>query len=164
VTIVTGDPAGLSANGFGSRIVRADLGTPANLDEFASHLAAGDFDGDGADELVLGAPGATAGGLVGAGVAWAIRRADASPFGEVTVMVQAHIAPGAAESFDNFGAALAVGDFDGSRYADLAIGAPNENSGAIGNAGAVSVFASVVLFRDDFESGNVGPWSDAAGD
>ena len=164
VSIVTGDPAGFLANGYGSRIERAELGTAANLDAFASSLAAGDFDGDGAWELVIGAPGATAGGVAAAGAVYALARPDASPSGEVTVMVQAHVAPGAAETFDNFGAALAVGDFDGGHYLDLAIGAPNENSGAVSNAGAVSVFVSVVLFRDGFESGNVGPWSDAVGD
>ena len=95
---------------------------------------------------------------------YAVARPDEAPFGEVTVMVQAHVSPGAAESFDNFGAALAAGDFDGSHYSDLAVGAPNENSGVVSNAGAVNVVVSVVLFRDGFESGNVGPWSDAVGD
>jgi len=161
VTLVTGDPAGLPASGFGSRIERAELGTPANLDSFAASLAAGDFDGDGVPELVVGAPGATADGFFGAGVVYAIARPDESPFGAVTAMVQSHVAPGAAEAFDNFGAALAPGDFDGNQFADLAIGAPNENSGAVSNAGAVSVFVSIGLFRDGFELGSVGPWSDA---
>jgi len=161
VTILTGDPAGLPAPGFGSRIERAELGTPANLDSFAERLAAGDFDGDGVSELVVGAPGATASGFFGAGVVYAIARPDESPFGAVTVMVQSHVAPGTSEAFDNFGTALAPGDFDGNHFADLAIGAPNENSAAVSNAGAVSAFVSIGLFRDGFELGSVGPWSDA---
>ncbi len=161
VSILRGDPAGLPAAGMGTRIERAAFGTPANLDSFASSLAAGDFDGDGAAELVVGAPGATAGGITGAGIVYAIARPDQAPLDDVTVMVQSHVAPGASEAFDNFGAALAPGDFDGNHFADLAIGAPNENSGAVSNAGAVSVFVSLGLFRDGFELGSVGPWSDA---
>lgn len=49
--------------------------------------------------------------------------------------------PDEAESGDGFGSALAVGDFDGDGYQDLAIGVPDEHlpsaSGEVLNAGAV---------------------------
>ncbi len=44
-----------------------------------------------------------------------------------------------AESGDHFGAALVVGDFNGDRRPDLAIGVPNENIGSISDAGAVNI-------------------------
>jgi hypothetical protein len=44
-----------------------------------------------------------------------------------------------AEAFDNFGLALAAGDFDNDSFADLAVGAPFETVGSVVEAGAVNV-------------------------
>lgn len=44
-----------------------------------------------------------------------------------------------AEAYEHFGAALAVGDFNGDGRDDLAVGVPDEDVGAAGNAGAVNV-------------------------
>jgi len=46
---------------------------------------------------------------------------------------------GAAEQGDGFGSSMAIGDFDGDGFDDLAIGVPGEDVGSIGDAGAVSV-------------------------
>jgi FG-GAP repeat len=45
----------------------------------------------------------------------------------------------AAETFDLFGFALAAGDFNHDSFADLGVGAPWEDVGSAGQAGAVSV-------------------------
>jgi hypothetical protein len=47
--------------------------------------------------------------------------------------------PGASEPGDGFGAALAVGDFDGDGFADLAVGVSFEDVGATANGGAANV-------------------------
>jgi hypothetical protein len=47
--------------------------------------------------------------------------------------------PGLAEPGDGFGDALAVGDFDGDGFADLAVGVSLEDVGAVVDAGAVNV-------------------------
>ena len=46
---------------------------------------------------------------------------------------------GSVEPDDEFGFALAAGDFNGDTFADLAAGAPFEDVGATADAGAVSV-------------------------
>jgi hypothetical protein len=46
---------------------------------------------------------------------------------------------GTAEAGDEFGSSLAAGDFNNDGFADLAVGAPSEDIGAVSDAGAVSV-------------------------
>ena len=47
--------------------------------------------------------------------------------------------PDPAEAGDGFGRTVVSGDFDGDGYADLAIGAAQENVGSVSDAGAVTV-------------------------
>ena len=114
-------------------------------DWFGSSLAAGDFNGDGFDDLAVGVPGEDveagavnvlyggAGGLSSAGDQW---------WNQDSAGV-----PGTAEPGDGFGQALAAGDFDGNGYADLAIGAPFEDivSNTVPAAGAVNVLYGSAL-------------------
>lgn len=155
---------GLTGSGAGRRIRRVELGAVGGLDSFGAALATGDFDGDGRDELVIGAPGATVAGAAGAGAAYLVARPDAAPFASSVELSQDGAVPGVAENWDGFGGALAVGDFDRSHFPDLAVGAAGEDAGATGNAGAVNAFWSAGLFRDGFESGNVAVWAAAVGD
>ncbi|MFC5749976.1 FG-GAP repeat protein [Actinomadura rugatobispora] len=74
-----------------------------------------------AAELIAGAPYAASGGRSRAG-AVAVRYEDAAA---PVLLAQAPAAPGA-----GFGAALAVGDFDRDRCADLAVGVPDQVFGA----------------------------------
>ncbi|MFF6997732.1 FG-GAP repeat protein [Streptomyces sp. NPDC008313] len=116
-----------------------------------SALAAGDFDGDGHDDLVLGecreiadeniddpcGPEATAkGGGVhieyGGPEGWFGGR-------EQTLNQDTAGVPGVAETGDRFGAALAVRDIDGDGRDDLVAGAPGEAIGTVSKAGAVTV-------------------------
>jgi hypothetical protein len=104
-------------------------------DRFGSAVAKGDFDGDGIFDLAVGAPGETVGS---AGAAGAVNVLMGSSGGLTGGPL---FTQGNAEAGDQFGAALAAGDFDDDGIFDLAVGAPGEDVGATLNAGAVNLLA-----------------------
>ena len=110
-------------------------------DLFGDALAAGDFDGDGYDDLAIAAGSEDLGAAPNAGVVHVL-------YGSATGLTTGGTqlwhqdspnVMGAAESDDSFGAALAVGDFNADGFDDLAIGVPLEAIGDIAAAGAVNV-------------------------
>ena len=107
---------------------------------FGYAVAAGDFDGDGVDDLAIGSPQflspfqGTVDVIYSAGAAGLVPDATTDLFrpGEDGL-------PDASE-VEYFGYALAAGDFNEDGRHDLAIGAPAHNhSAAIVNSGAVSI-------------------------
>jgi hypothetical protein len=105
-------------------------------------LAAGDFDGDGRDELAIGAPEAD--GVVGDTVLAnsgevVVYQFQAGEWDGMVVFSQAGSVPGDVEAGDRFGTVLEAGDFDGDGVDDLAVGVPGEAVGATELAGAVNV-------------------------
>jgi hypothetical protein len=105
-------------------------------DYFGHAMAAGDFDGDGYDDVVVGVPydnlGATDAGSVHViyGSNSGLTDDDDAAFGQATADID-----GTAETGDHFGAVVAAGDFNCDGYDDVAIGIPGENS----DAGAVQI-------------------------
>ena len=120
--------------------VRQGLNSPGvreAFDRFGAALAAADFRGDGYDDLVVGAPGEDL-EAVPAESAGAVLVIDLAFGGDTNqVWTQEELAPEHADPFDRFGASLAIGDFDGNGFPDLAIGAPGESLGALDEAGIV---------------------------
>jgi len=93
-------------------------------------IPAPDFDNDGFADLAVGAPGEDVGAATDAG-AVNVLYGSAGGLGGGQVLTQgAGGVPGASESFDRFGTALATGDFNADSFADLAVGAPGEDLGA----------------------------------
>jgi len=121
----------------------AGIGMPLQDDAFFGQaLAAGDFDGDGFEDLAIGVPDYDSGmnSDVGAVVvlygSWGGLTTDG-----LTWFTQDHPSlQDAAEQGDKFGWTLAAGNFDGDDYDDLAIGIPYEHVAEnVSDAGAVQV-------------------------
>jgi hypothetical protein len=104
-------------------------------------LASGNFDGDGYDDLAVGAPGDIVGGHPEAGSVTAIDGSEHGLGGAGDRLLTQNVSGirGDAELGDHFGAGLAAGDFDGDGYDDLAIGAPGEDVDGKKDAGSVTV-------------------------
>ncbi len=99
-------------------------------DEFGESLAAGDFDGDGIDDLVVGAPGENSDrGLVHVlhGSLTGLTAAGSQMWWQATPGI-----PGVNEGDQRFAHSLAVGDLDGDGYADVAIGVPRDGGQQVG--------------------------------
>ena len=111
---------------------------PDPLDRLGSAITVlGDLDGDGVDDLAVGAPLHDDGIPAGGGGVWVL---FLNPDGSVRAFqaVTALLGGGPVVSpFDSFGAALAgLGDLDGDGVPDLAVGAPGDDDGGSA-AGAV---------------------------
>ncbi|MCX4243617.1 FG-GAP repeat protein [Paraliomyxa miuraensis] len=144
VQVIYGSASGLSA--AGNQVWDQDtagiLGVAEAGDQFGSALAAGDFDGDGRDDLAIGVYGEDlAADLVDAGQVHVLYGSGGglSASGNQTWHQDSPGVPGVAEPNDDFGRSLAVGDFDGDGFDDLAIGAPHEDLGLATGAGALNV-------------------------
>ena len=130
-------------------------------------LAAGKLNGDSFDDLAVGTPFATVSGKAGAG---AVQIFVGSPTGMVfmqTINQDTFGIPEVAERDDAFGAALAIGNFNGDEIGDLAVGVPFEDVnmriiGSPGNPGTVFsnnlVDAGAVhIFNGTFNGSFIGP-------
>lgn len=134
-------------------------GRAESNDHFGSVLAVGNFDGDQFDDLAIGTPDEDIDRFLekydsGATV-WDINPEAGAVnvvFGSTSgVQMQGSQIwhqgnnhgtpdlPGEVEAGDRFGFALAVGDFDGDRLDDLAVGVPFEDWGGQADAGVVQM-------------------------
>ncbi|MBO2449339.1 FG-GAP repeat protein [Actinomadura barringtoniae] len=137
----------MAAAGLAASLILG-LAVPASVLASASAAAAAraagrpyDFNGDGYRDLAIGSPSATVAGRRGAGlvsVLYGSRKGLNGARKKVISQATAGV-PGAPEAGDHFGSSLASADFDRDGYADLAIGAPEEDAGGKTNAGGVTI-------------------------
>ena len=138
VHVLYGGPNGLTATDSQVwRLGHAGIaGSPDGLDLFGFSLAAGDFDGDGNDDLAIGVPGGYLAGMVVAlyGSATGLSADD-----DQTLHQGVPGMPGTLEFADFFGGRLVAADFDADGFDDLATGVAFEEVGGVLEAGAVNV-------------------------
>jgi hypothetical protein len=97
-------------------------------DQFGNAMTAGDFNSDGYMDLAIGVPYEDIGTAPDGGAVNVLYGTedglgtDSNQFWSQGAGID-----GAIETGDNFGAALAAGDFDGDGYTDLAVGVPFED-------------------------------------
>ncbi len=102
-----------------------------------------DFNGDGYADLCIGVPGGTAGNVQDAGVVNCLYgsksglQATGTPSAQLWSQNSTGM-PGVAENGDNFGHALAFGDFNQDAYDDLCIGVDFETVAGANQTGAVN--------------------------
>ena len=115
-------------------------------DSFGWSLAAGDFDGDGCEDLAIGVPNETVGGEAKAGAMFVLYgsksgglQKERSKLWYQKLWYQKGIDWDDSEINDAFGWSLAAGDFNNDGNEDLAIGVPGETVMGKVKAGAVDV-------------------------
>jgi hypothetical protein len=130
----------------GVRYERIDQDSPGvpgaaeSADEFGSALASGDFDGDGFDDLAVGALSEDIDGVFNAGSVTILFGSGAGLLLNASSSVtydQSEFPGLAMEPGDEFGGALASGDFNRDGFADLLVGDQGEDVGSTLNAGMV---------------------------
>jgi hypothetical protein len=133
VYLFRGPASGLSSPSQADAVI----GPSGDLDQLGRALAAGDIDGDGLDDLVVGAR--YAGGRVMTGAAYVFL----APFDGPIAVADASTSIFGAAADDQLGAAVGgVGDTDGDGYDDVLLGAPGFAAGGV-ETGAAFLFTTL---------------------
>ncbi len=132
VSVFHGSATGVAATA--ERVIQSP-GTSGGESFGSSVAGAGDLNGDGYADLVVGTPGSDPRGLGQAGAVYVFPGSAAGVGSTPTQVLE-----GAARS-NEFGFSVAgAGDVNGDGYADLVVGSPYAAAGALSNTGTASLF------------------------
>jgi FG-GAP repeat/PKD domain/CARDB len=148
VALITGlfaIPQAFAAGGVpqGSQaVLESDQAWSGSFDSalMGSGVGSGDFNGDGFDDVVVGAPGFDApGGLFDEGAAYVFLGSANGVIGNNPATANAAIVGTNADA--EFGTSVdSAGDVNGDGYDDIIVGAPLESSSNLSTAGAAYIF------------------------
>lgn len=113
----------------------------SNGDGFGACVCAGDVNGDGADDLVVGANQVDGPGAADAGACYVFYGPLSSSTPISANAANVRIAGSTAVAGDRFGSTVGIADVDGNGSNDVLVGAPGHDIGALADAGCVYVFA-----------------------
>jgi hypothetical protein len=142
---------------------------------FGSALAAGDLNGDGADDVAIGMPGDDVNGAVDPGSVAVFFGQTTRTLARLTsgINFETGGVPGTARPGERFGASIAIGRFGVDAFGDLAIGAPGDAVGSAAGAGSVTVIfgasfgpnfgAPIFMLTQNFLHSGVSETNDAFG-
>ena len=160
IYVAFGSATGLDPEDFQIfRIASFPGNPPAANDRFGAALAAGDYDGDGRDDLFIGSPGR---GNDDRGFIYFLHGGASGLAVGAGFVFSEPILQGTVQEDARFGSVLAMGDLDGDGTDELAIGVPDRDIAGPNDAGLVYVtrfFDPHWIFGDGFESAAVGLWS-----
>jgi hypothetical protein len=116
-------------------------------DWFGWAIAAGDFDGDGYDDLAIGVPRESVSAVSDVGVVLVLYGTENGLALDSTVpprrfQLGSGGIGGTPHSGDRFGGALATGDFSGDGFDDLAVGIAGMDSGLVSGGGVLVIYGS----------------------
>ena len=128
-----------------------DLSTSADItiegavvdDRLGRAVAAGDVNGDGIEDIIIGAPGSDPGARVDAGRVYVIYGAASLASTIDLSVTSADLEVQGKNASDLLGRAMATGDINGDGVPDLVIGVPRAEVGSIVNAGE-----TVIIYGD----------------
>lgn len=140
VHVLTGSTGQFVSDAIVFVLAQGEPGLPGSAeagDQFGAEMVAADFDGDGLDDLAIGAPGEALGDEIDAGLVLVLTGGQLGF--ESTLALHQGVLPGSTEGGDRFGEAMAGADLDDDGFADLAIGSPGESLADLSAAGSVFV-------------------------
>jgi hypothetical protein len=156
VHVLYGTAAGLSKEG--AIVIAQSFGYEDVMEEddlFGYTLAAGDINGDGYDELVVGIPYEGVGDVHDAGAFQLIYGSSEGLTSEGDEFwYQGNDIQDTPEQSDYFAKSLVMGDFDGDGYDDLAVGVPGENIEGTPNIMDAGVIQVIFGSREGFSEFN----------
>lgn len=147
INIIHGSSTGLSSAGAQIWTLE-DLGyTSKSSDNFGLASATGDFNNDGFDDLAVSAPFKAVGNKSNSGVLYILYGSDIGLHRNRSQSVQRWVTgsnnfPGEPKKDQKLGRVLAVGNFNGDNFDDIAIGIPGDKSIVVlkgGNSGLQTI-------------------------
>jgi phosphodiesterase/alkaline phosphatase D-like protein len=136
ISLFKGSSTGLENSGIVIKQSHTSGGTNIGGDRFGAAIATGDLNGDGRDDLVVGIPGKdTESGAIAVYLSSSLHGPTGIDRTKARFFFVNSFGCGSKTQRDDFGWALAIGDFNADSYEDLAIGSPGKNS----DTGAVCV-------------------------